>query len=37
MSPEFTLKSSFTTRKTYYSAATDRQAGASLVWARRWR
>ena len=37
ISREFTLKNSVTTRKSYYSAAADRQVGASLVWARRWR
>ena len=37
LSPEFTLRSAFSTRRTYYSTITDRQAGVSLVWARRWR
>lgn len=37
ISPEFTLKHSFTIRKTYFSRVSDRQIGAALVWARRWR
>lgn len=37
LTPEFTLRAAVSTRKTYYSPATSRQAGVSVVWARRWR
>lgn len=37
LSPEFTLRGSVASRKTYFSPLTGRQAGVSLVWARRWR
>ena len=37
MSPGFTLRTSFATRKTYFNPSASRQVGVSLVWARRWR
>ncbi len=37
ISPEFTLKQSFSMRQTYFRPAVDHQIGASLVWAKRWR
>jgi hypothetical protein len=36
MSTDFTLRTAVIRRKTYFSAVNDWQAGASLVWARRW-
>jgi hypothetical protein len=35
-SADLTLRGAYTTRKSYFSSATSRQAGVSLVWARRW-
>ena len=37
LSPEFTLRSSYARRKTYFNPAPSNQAGVSLVWARRWK
>jgi hypothetical protein len=37
LSNDFTVRASVASRKTYYSPESDRQAGLSLVWARRWR
>jgi hypothetical protein len=37
LSPEFTLRGAYSTRRTYFSPATNHQAGVSIVWARRWR
>jgi hypothetical protein len=37
LSPEFTVRGSVAARKTYFSPFTSRQAGVSVVWARRWR
>lgn len=37
LSPELTMRSSFATRKTYFTRVPSRQAGVSLVWARRLR
>jgi hypothetical protein len=36
LSRDFTLRGSFMTRKAYTRTAWDQQAGASIVWARRW-
>jgi hypothetical protein len=36
ISRDFTIRGEMLSRKTYYSAATDRQVGTSLVWARKW-
>lgn len=37
LSPEFTLRGAYSTRRTYFSPITNQQAGMSIVWARRWR
>jgi hypothetical protein len=37
LTPEFTLRAAVSTRKIYFSPLTSRQAGVSVVWARRWR
>jgi hypothetical protein len=36
LSTDFTIRTAVVRRKTYFSLANDWQAGASLVWARRW-
>ena len=36
LSTDFTLRAAVLRRKTYFSLVNDWQAGASLVWARRW-
>jgi hypothetical protein len=36
LSPEFTLRGSFLSRKAYTRTEWDQQAGASVVWAHRW-
>jgi len=36
MSTDFTIRTAVLRRKTYFSSVNDWQAGASLVWARRW-
>jgi hypothetical protein len=36
LSEDFTLRSAFSSRKTYYSPTATYEVGVSLVWARRW-
>ena len=36
LSTDFTIRAAVLRRKTYFSLLNDWQAGASLVWARRW-
>lgn len=36
LSQDFTLRTAFVSRKTYFSPQPSRQVGISLVWARRW-
>lgn len=36
LTEDFTLRSGYVTRKTYFSPVTNRQVGVSLVWAHRW-
>ena len=37
LTPDFTLRGSYYTRRAYAGTAWDNQVGVSLVWAHRWR